>query len=1684
MIMLTTKINKRIVIIACMLLCVWQTYAQTYTISGPTSVNAGETYTYSVSPGIISGYTWSGYYGTVNSSTTYSASVTWNCGMTGGTIYIRNGGQTVAYLNVTINQTPTLYGGTISPASQTINYNTSPVQLTGTLASGGNCSSGSYSYSWYTSTNGSTYTAISGATAQNYSSAPVTATTYFKRRVLRGTAEAYSNVATVSVYPQLVAGSISPAAQNINYNGAAGTLTVSGMSGGNGTYTYQWEGSATSPTTGFSNISGATASTYSPGTLTGSMYYRVRVTSNGISVTTASVAVNVYPQLSVGGITPAAVTINYNTSPGTLTCSTPAGGTGSYTYQWYSSTDNNSYAAISGAVSQSYTPDKLLQTMYYKVTVTSNGVTVTSALSVVTVNNPYGVPAAANITGNANSDMNWIKSTGYDATGNIISQGKQFFDYNGSLIQSQSKVFYRKNDNTVYNHVFGSQPIRDAYGRNGVTTMAAPIDYSDFNYMSGFVQAAGGAVYNYKNFDRYKPAASETDKTNSPDPVGNQTVKGTLAWYYSSNNTWEPYTPTTSYPYSRQTYYSDGTGSVKKSAGAGEVYKMGTGHEISSYITPVINELDDYIRIRNKFFSSSSLGVLPATLQNQAIQMISRDVNGKEGILIQDKGGRKLFTARAGTELVVNNSVSVPASGIHYFKLFAPAAVTISSTGFTIMDMNTEQPVSISSGSNLAAGYYKIVNTGTAAITLTYSNKYADVSYSFYNQLGQLVATIAPEGVRKLYGAGLNNYATINDVPFIILFEYNVKGQLINTTSTDGGTGEFVYRKDGKIRFSQNGEQKNSGRYSYTNYDVIGRPIESGEYQPDASGIAFTGDMSVSSAMKNILENTSAAGGLTSGTKTDVIMTLYDAGDNGHGQSGYTQDADYLDGTVSMTRKYSSIVNNTPNSANMVSSTWYSYDEEGKVSWMIQYIKDLGYKATDYTYDVLGRLIKKIFQKNVAAETFVHYYEYDAATQNLWKVYTNTTDNAGTRLLQATCIYYLHGPLKRIELAGNLQGVDYTYTLQGTLKAINNSDKTKDPGSDGINGFSADAFGMVLDYYANDYVNNRTDGVEPVKGVSTTGITDSYAGNIKAMTWFSRKPASIIASNPGIEDATTYVYQYDDKYQFTESSWGTGINFANTPATFTTTGYNKETIKNPVTGTPAYDANGNILYLQRTNTGGTIADKFTYNYLNTTTGTGSATNYNTNKLQSVVNDATGTAVTYASYTYNKLGQLTMENPGGATAKYIKYDVTGKVVMVARDSAFTQKVVEYVYDETGKRIIKKSYNASYQLSQVTYYTGEVIYTQPVTGGTPGAIAVQEYEIQGGSGRLGVYYKPANVYAYELSDHLGNVRAVVAKSGSTMEVRMYTDYYPYGMVIRQGGTNDYRYEYQGQYAEKDKETNWNAFELRMYDSRIARWLQYDPKGEFWSPYVGMGNDPVKNTDPDGGETKTTIVDKNNKVLHVVNDGKTDIVKLDFVDYKTWSGYIKVNGSGIFERWMHLGNKISDHTLFWFDFMNTNDGDGSFMLPAYGQSLYNTLPNVDPAMTGEQYVELLNTNFHIESLMLPEKAALAKLAYESRNGAQYDIKESLGMDRYSGVRWDKNTVTSLRIAGNILFGKNMESARSLLSIRTMFYIETMRVVGLYNQGRNSGNGYNPGWPFFHEHTLSGNAIYYGYWGEKFNP
>jgi len=93
------------------------------------------------------------------------------------------------------------------------------------------------------------------------------------------------------------------------------------------------------------------------------------------------------------------------------------------------------------------------------------------------------------------------------------------------------------------------------------------------------------------------------------------------------------------------------------------------------------------------------------------------------------------------------------------------------------------------------------------------------------------------------------------------------------------------------------------------------------------------------------------------------------------------------------------------------------------------------------------------------------------------------------------------------------------------------------------------------------------------------------------------------------------------------------------------------------------------------------------------------------------------------------------------------------------------------------------------------------------------------------------------------------------------KKWRDYYPYGTVAKEwinppetfGIDDRYRFQYQGQFAEKDDETGWNHFELREYDVKIGRTLIVDPAREFWSPYLWVGNNPISGVDPTGGKCK---------------------------------------------------------------------------------------------------------------------------------------------------------------------------------------------------------------------------------------
>ncbi len=132
-------------------------------------------------------------------------------------------------------------------------------------------------------------------------------------------------------------------------------------------------------------------------------------------------------------------------------------------------------------------------------------------------------------------------------------------------------------------------------------------------------------------------------------------------------------------------------------------------------------------------------------------------------------------------------------------------------------------------------------------------------------------------------------------------------------------------------------------------------------------------------------------------------------------------------------------------------------------------------------------------------------------------------------------------------------------------------------------------------------------------------------------------------------------------------------------------------------------------------------------------------------------------------------------------------------------------------------------------------------------------------------------------YELTDHLGNVTAVITgrlldgNGGGTpkqAELLSAQGYEPFGSLLpgRNYSSSSYRFGFNGQ--EKDDEMhnstgNSYDFGARMYDPRVGRWLSIDPHAGKYapiSPYAFALNNPIIFVDADGNE----VVDAEGKPI----------------------------------------------------------------------------------------------------------------------------------------------------------------------------------------------------------------------------
>jgi RHS repeat-associated protein len=119
-----------------------------------------------------------------------------------------------------------------------------------------------------------------------------------------------------------------------------------------------------------------------------------------------------------------------------------------------------------------------------------------------------------------------------------------------------------------------------------------------------------------------------------------------------------------------------------------------------------------------------------------------------------------------------------------------------------------------------------------------------------------------------------------------------------------------------------------------------------------------------------------------------------------------------------------------------------------------------------------------------------------------------------------------------------------------------------------------------------------------------------------------------------------------------------------------------------------------------------------------------------------------------------------------------------------------------------------------------------------------------------------------------------------------VKQMMDYYPFGMQMPgRKAFEGYRYGFNGMERDYEVSGSGNSYtsQFRQYDSRLGRWKSNDPlKANFpWqSPYNGMDNNPIWNTDINGDSTD--YFNSKGDLLHQSHDDLENAI-VSINDYK---------------------------------------------------------------------------------------------------------------------------------------------------------------------------------------------------------
>lgn len=1336
-------------------------------------------------------------------------------------------------LNTPVGNAPTfivtvvsaLSGGTISNTSQTIGYYTTPATINCSVASGGYCGTANYQYQWQKSLDNSSWTNISGATSQNLSfSSPLIQTTYYRRQVLETNTStyAYSSSATVFVNPPFTTLNISPASQDLFSDGTTSPLSLTAPATGgscSGNYSYFWQTSTDGGNTYSDNGTNGNVP-FNPPVITGTRYYRMKVTCGTETAFSNAVVVNVYDHLATPPITPSSLTISYNTSP-SFSVGAPTGGicSGSYNYLWEKSYDNVNFTTV--GTSMGYMPGNLTTTTYFRRTVTCGAESVSSTV-LVNVNSELvpGILAPGNIVIPSNT-----------SPGNLTSTPAK-----GGVCGSYTYTWQNSTNGSTYQDIAGASAM--VYNAPNLTVntyyrvkITCGIDIAFTSPLLVTIKT-GAYTYNYVQVrDITKPlittetsAAALTalrdikQSTQYFDGLGRplQTIvkQGSLITDplnpLSSANAVDLVTQSVYDDFGRETYkYLSFAATATDATKNDGNFKLNPFQQVATFYNDTYNNNPLKGQGENYFYSQSDIEYSPLNRPEKAMAPGNSWVGSSRSIETK-------YLVNTTTDAVRIWTVNIGATGS--FSTYSVPTTPVYAAGSLIktiiIDEHGKQVIEFKDKEGKII-LKKVQLTATADDGITGSGYGGWLcTYYIYDVLNNLRLVVQPRGVELSQPTWeLTNATILAEQCF--RYEYDARNRMI-VKKVPGATEVYmVYDARDRLVMTQDAVLRASSKWMVTLYDDLNRPVQTGLLlntyttpNPAKTFVQHLTDASISTAYPFAVATPPTTTYWEYLTKTgyDDYTTIPAA-------SGLTSALDntYINGTYGFfttyntSPEYAQQIPSTPSAQTRGMVTWAEtkvlngntylynvtlYDEKGRpvqvksknitggkdllttqYSWsgqplvVVQKVEKAGAPvqtsiiATKMIYDDLGRLVqtdKKVQNTNVNS---------NALPASFTTVSKNEYDALG-QLKKKTI------GNKKDPLTGNyyairqpLQELTYDYNIRGWTLGMNRDYlATEGQTSDGK------YFGFELGY---DKLTNKA-------GENFNG--GQWNGNIGGMVWKS----------DGDDIRRKYDFGYDEVNRLLKADFkqqnGDDHAWNNSQVNYTVL------MGDGATATTAYDANGNIKsmtqYGLKFGANPQIPiDQLTYNYTtnsNKLLNVIDAQNEAATKLgdfrTSLLHPTQSKVATTVDYTYDVNGNLLKDlnkDIGKSSANGIAYYHLNlpRVITLYKADGTAKGTINYVYDAVGNKLRKltvenaSTANNNITTTTTTTYLDGIVYESKTDNNAQTTDYTDRVQfIAHEEGRI--RFKPENSmleYDYMIKDHLGNVRMVL-----TEELKM--DKYP--------------------------------------------------------------------------------------------------------------------------------------------------------------------------------------------------------------------------------------------------------------------------------------------------------------------